>query len=885
MSALSDDRWRVVSPYLDRALEMAVEDRAAWLASLRAEDPTLAADVESLLEERSALSRERFLEGAAGRLPEPASLSGQTIGAYTLVSLIGQGGMGSVWLADRSDGRYEGLAAIKLLNASLVGRAGEERFRREGNILARLTHPHIARLVDAGVSSGGQPYLVLEHVEGERIDRYCDSEKLDVEARVRLFLDVLAAVAHAHANLIVHRDIKPSNVLVGRDGQVKLLDFGIAKLLESEAGTGEATALTREGGSALTPEYAAPEQVTGGAITTATDVYALGVLLYVLLTGRHPAGTALSSPADLYKAIVEMEPPRLSDAVVQTKPLTRETLENSAALRTTTPEALRRILKGDLDTIVAKAFKKNPEERYPSVTALADDLTRCLNDEPIGARPDTLTYRTGKFVRRHARAVGAAAGVVLLLAGLTGFYTLRLAKERDRARLEAQKAARMAKIAGEQAQRAEAVRQFLVGVFQRARPDENRGQPISAHQLLEKGEQQVAGSLTDQPALQADVTALLGELYMELSDFPRAESLLARALAASRDARVPTDVRARVLIAMAEIEDENGTYAKAMAHAQEGLGLLRIPAPGSLEAIATAHQVITHGLIGLGNTAVAETRLRETLRQDGAALGDRSEAVGGQWVQLGQVLGDLGRYDESEAAFRKGIGIFRSLYGEESNHVAHALNEMSNMLDDKGDLAGSEDALRQALRIRLATLGPTHHDTLAVEHNLLVVVEYRGRYTEALPARLTLLERFQKAGDLHPLDLAASYTAIGVDYRELGRLREAEGALREALAVIKSSQGPRHPRSTNTLHHLGLVWLLEGRYREAETAFRDALAIQLEHSPPTSPVMAVRRADVGHLLRLQHRYSDAVEQLQQAASVIAQKEARRIVGALRSWPS
>jgi serine/threonine protein kinase/tetratricopeptide (TPR) repeat protein len=420
MSVLSPERWEIVSPLLDRALEMAGEERAAWLATLHGDDPALATDLEMLLEERIALSREGFLEEAAVWPSEAASLAGQRIGAYTLTSLIGQGGMGSVWLAGRSDGRFEGQAAVKLLNASLVGRAGEERFQREGSFLARLTHPNIARLVDAGVSGAGQPFLVLEYVEGEQIDRYCDGKSLDVEARLRLFLDVLAAVAHAHANLIVHRDIKPSNVLVASDGQVKLLDFGIAKLLEGEGRAGEATALTREGGRALTPEYAAPEQVTGGAITTATDVYALGTLLYVLLAGRHPAERALQSPADLYKAIVDTEPPRLSDVVARIKGQTNEALESNAALRAATPDGLRRILKGDLDTIVAKALKKNPEERYSSVTALAEDLRRYLDHKPISARPDALAYRAAKFVRRNRLAVGAAALILAVLS--VGLY-------------------------------------------------------------------------------------------------------------------------------------------------------------------------------------------------------------------------------------------------------------------------------------------------------------------------------------------------------------------------------------------------------------------------------------------------------------------------------
>jgi len=411
-----NERWRAVSPHLDRALELSGSERETWLATLRAQDAQLAADVQALLDERDAVSREGFLEGGAGPLPGQASLAGQVVGAYTLVSLIGQGGMGSVWLARRSDGRFEGQAAVKLLNAERVGPAGEGRFKREGSILARLTHPNIARLIDAGLSPFGPPYLVLEHVEGQHVDRYCDERSLGVAARVALFLDVLAAVAHAHANLIVHRDIKPSNVLVGAFGQVKLLDFGIAKLLEDEHDPGTGAVLTRDGARPLTPEYAAPEQVTGGQITTATDVYALGVLLYVLLSGRHPAGAALRSPAELLRAVVDEEPRRLSDAAGETRTLPAETSGENAARRGATPERLRRILRGDLDNVVAKALKKEPQQRYASVTALADDLRRYLAHEPVSARPDTLAYRAAKFVRRHRPelVVGQAVEKVLL---------------------------------------------------------------------------------------------------------------------------------------------------------------------------------------------------------------------------------------------------------------------------------------------------------------------------------------------------------------------------------------------------------------------------------------------------------------------------------------
>ena len=397
---------------------MTDEERGAWLSSLGERDPALATQLAALLSEHRVLAQEGFLENRQFAVPNAAGLAGQTLGPYTLISQIGQGGMGSVWLARRSDGRFERQAAVKFVNIALAGRATEERFKREGSILGRLTHPHIADLLDAGVSSDGQPYLILEYVDGEAIDRYCDEHKLDVDARVRLFLDVLAAVAHAHANLIVHRDIKPSNVLVRKDGQVKLLDFGIAKLLEDEGSSAAATQLTLEGGGALTPQFAAPEQVTGGAVTTATDVYALAVLLYLLLTGQHPAGPGPHSPAHLVKAITETEPLRPSDTTSSAN------AESIAEKRATTAEKLHRLLRGDLDTIVVKALKKNPQERYASVTGFADDLQRYLKHEPISARPDALAYRTAKFLRRN-RTVAAltATAIVLVIGSLsTGLY-------------------------------------------------------------------------------------------------------------------------------------------------------------------------------------------------------------------------------------------------------------------------------------------------------------------------------------------------------------------------------------------------------------------------------------------------------------------------------
>src|SRR5580698_153836 len=424
MSTLTPEQWKRVSPYLDEALELPPEQRAEWLLTLSEKDAELASLVQALLDEQRQVEQEGFLERSP--LQTGRGLAGQQVGPYRLVSKIGQGGMGSVWLAQRSDGRFERNAAVKFVNIALTSQITEQRFKREGSILGRLIHPHIAELLDAGICSDGTPYLILEYVDGKAIDQYCDARKLAVDSRIKLFLDVLSAVAEAHANLVVHRDLKPSNVLVRNDGEVKLLDFGIAKLLAEGADADKATQLTVEGSGPLTPQFAAPEQITGGAVTTATDVYTLGVLLYILLTGQHPAGTEPHSPAELVKAIVETQPPLASETAASAAS------KQQTEKRGTTFEKLSRQLRGDVDTILAKALKKAPAERYGSVTALADDLRRYLNHEPISARPDTLAYRVGKFVYRN-RVVATLATVAFaaILAGAgAAIYQARIAERR-----------------------------------------------------------------------------------------------------------------------------------------------------------------------------------------------------------------------------------------------------------------------------------------------------------------------------------------------------------------------------------------------------------------------------------------------------------------------
>jgi serine/threonine-protein kinase len=656
MPELSPERWQVVSPYLDRALELDGGERTTWLASLRAEDATLADEVQALLDERSVLSREGFLEGRAAATVSGGSLAGQALGAYTLESQIGQGGMGSVWLVRRSDGRFEGQAAVKLLNPSLVGRAGEERFKREGRILARLTHPHIAHLIDAGVSAAGQPYIVLEHVEGKNIDRYCDAKGLGIEARIKLFLDVTSAVTHAHAHLIVHHDIKPPNVLVRTDGQVKLLDFGIAKLLEPESPSGEATALTQEGGAVLTPEFAAPEQVTGGQVTTATDVHALGVLLYVLLSGRHPTGEGSRTPVELLKAIVGTEPLRMSEAAATGTQV--EALAQNARRRATTPEKLRRLLRGDLDTIVAKALKKDPQGRYASVGALADDVRRYLNHEPIGARPDTLAYRAAKFVRRH-RPVAASAAMAVVLVAATVVSTQQMLETR-----------RQRKQAEFQARRAQASSEFM-----RSLVTEIGTTPMTMKEVLDRGVLTLEQQYGDDQAFVARMLVQLSGPYVDLGEFEKAAAMMARAL------EIATRLDNADLLAATHCGAGDDAVSRrdlvaARTHLSEGLRhvtRLKAPSPGLLVECAVGETRLA-GAEGRFDDAIGHaTRGVTLLEQAGNTLSTRYTSA---LNNLGNAYSQAGRHREAIRVRRKTTEVSKQIgRGRTSSFVAHLHNQ------------------------------------------------------------------------------------------------------------------------------------------------------------------------------------------------------------------
>jgi eukaryotic-like serine/threonine-protein kinase len=850
--------WEAVSALLDELLELDDAQRAARLAHLRAQNPALSDEVAELLARHAAVEREGFLEHSAVEMFGLGELAGRSFGGYTLDRPLGQGGMGSVWLARRSDGRYEGQAAVKLLNLGSLG-IGAERLRHEANALAKLAHRNITHLIDAGVTAG-QPYLVLEYVEGDPIDHWCDSQGLRVDARVRLFLQVLAAVSHAHGRLILHRDLKPSNILVTKDGSVKLLDFGIAKLLERDGQTSPPSELTRLGGAAMTPEYAAPEQLQRAEVTTATDVYALGVLLYVLLAGRHPTASATGTPIEQMQALVDAEPTRLSDAALQGDTWI-------AQLRSTTPAQLTRALSGDLDNIVAKALKKSPAERYATADAFASDLRHYLNHEPVSARPDSAMYRLGKFVRRHSLAVAGVASIVLVLvAGIAGttWQAIEARRQRGQATAQALESARQRDVARFQAQRAEASSEFMSLMLEEVGPG---GKPLTPLELVDRGVQLLDRRYGDDPQFAARMLMQMSRRYMDLGNTEKQSQVLSRALAIAQSenmsqnnpnlladvectivrtetdanrfdsaeqhmqaaraalARAPNaEVETKVdcLRAEAEVADARQDTAAAIEHLKNAQRLL--------EDAQTTRGLQYHAVLtDLGGIYFRTSRFRETLElneRTARALDEngRGGTLGRVRVAINRasVLLRLGEVQRAEAASRDALMRAQRLNEDKPAVPEHAVS-YSIILNRLGRSAESIERLTVASR-DLHAAG-SRQWALSADYHLARALMLSGRYDESLK----LLEEVRRtwsenatANKDRLADLARTHAEIEL---ARGRLNEAQELIDASLAQFGYPSANVALGLTAALTTAARIHLARGELQDAESFARAALRI------------------------------------------------------------
>ena len=754
--------WREAMEHLDRLLQQSPAERAHSLADLGVSRPDLHSLVASLLDAEARAASGAFLD------PPPAAnaalRAGAQLGPYRVLSRLGSGGMGEVWLARRDDGLYDGEVAIKTLHPYFAGGALRDRFLREAQLLGRLTHANIARLLDAGVSADGVVYLVLEYARGESIDAWCDEHDLGIAQRLRLFMEVCAAVAHAHSNLIVHRDIKPSNILVTEDGRAKLLDFGVAKLVEPES-PGAGTELTRLTGRIFTPEYAAPEQVLGQAITTATDVYALGVLLHVLLSGTRPYATSGNS-VDLERAILHDEPIRMSRAAAR----------------------LKRELAGDLDNIVARALRKDPAERYASVLALRDDVQRHLAHQPIMAQPESAAARTRKFVRRHRAGVIAASLVFVAIGvGLVGVVW-------------------QAQVARSEARKATAIRNFLVGIFERnsvAHPDGARARQTTAAELLAQSAQQIRGQLQDAPEVRTELLGVMAQLYASLDMQSDAIALLADKLAGQR------------------------------------------ATPGGDLAVAKTLSDLAYSQIQIGDYPAAERSANEAL-QIFAGLGDTATLEHGvAFANLGQVAYRQGK--ASDGASRRNFESALRLL--EAHHPRNkwrldALLGLARIANLEGNHEQSLEYCKQALAlIESNAVDSDGMSRGAVYQNTGNISHWLNRYGDAeTNMRKAVLEYEQSGGPQHPFAIDGK-RELGVFLAWTGKRTEAKQLLGEALASQEKSKGADDPELTAySRMDFGHILLLRGELAAAEPQLVRVLDAWRKAGAPTSrPLLYLAR--------------------------------------------
>ena len=845
MNVPDPQRWAVLSPLLDELLELPADARPTRLAALRLQDAALADELAALLAGPDSTRGGRFMAGTA--LRETPSLVGQRLGAYTLEAPLGQGGTGTVWRARRDDGRFEGAVAIKLLHLSLLGQAGAERFSREGNILARLTHPNIARLLDAGLTDAGQPYLVIELVRGERLDRHCDLQGLGVDQRLALFGDVLAAVAHAHSHLVIHRDIKPSNIMVTPEGVVKLLDFGIAKLVEDEGALAESTDLTREWGRALTPEYAAPEQLRGDAVTTATDVYALGVLLYELLSGRLPYPGRRRSATGV--------PAPLSDAAPVRPSLT------------VADPALRRRLGGDLDTIALRALRPEAAERYPTVSAMRDDLSRHLRGHPVLARADSWAYRARKFVGRNRAGCAVAAGVGLALLG--GAYAqvavlLALAAGTLVALWQARAARAQAGVARDAQRRAEAVKQFIASIFTEATPREGEGGIVSAADLLTSATGRIEAELAANPALAGELGVLIAQSCSKLGELTLGRRAVEAALPRCRQAfgaQHPLTLRGRVL--QLEALNQNSLHEEAQRLVDPLLADLRAALPVQVEVFIEALREASYLHAKRQDDATSFAALREAVAVSETHLGPAHEETLYTLGLLSNTLKHFGRYPESLAAATTAVErAWQTLGAARPNTVLTGLERWyADALVANGRPADAEAVARQVVvdqraldttvTFRVVTAMSTHSLALAG----------LGRTNEAVAlAREVVVQHTMlvEAATVDTAHFAYRLAQCLLPTRRLDEI-EAELARDEGLWPMLGNEAT-------------IVRLRRQRVRTLLCAWRgDADAAQRLIDAADEPLRVHSPADWARLgrvrainLRLQQRWDDAAAAAQEA---------------------
>jgi len=843
LHGLDSDTWRRINDALDSLIDLPPDKSAEALDRLYGNDPALREQLAAILATDQAVegylsrtARQGMMDAAAEGLDaELPPLSGRVLGPWRLLHQIGRGGMGSVYAGERADGAFEQRVAIKFLGRGIASPELLARFRQERQILARLEHPNIARLVDGGVTEDGLWWFAMEYVDGYPITAWCEAHQTSTRGALELFQQVCRAVQYAHRNLVIHRDLKPSNILVSATGEVKLLDFGIAKILDPE-GQGSGETLTAV---AMTPNYASPEQIRGEPPTTTSDVYALGVVLYEILTGTRPYRLKTGGLEEIRRAVLDEEP------------------EAPSARRK------RAGITRDLDNIVLTALRKEPERRYPSVEALSDDIQRHLEGRAVRASGRTFRYLASKFVRRNRVPVAAAALVLLALFG--GLYAT--ARERDRARSEAAKATEL--------------KEFALNLFRVSAPEVGRGANVTARELLDRGAARVERELKGHPAVQAEMWDLLGSVYKSLDLFTPASAMFQKSVAARRALQgQPDSLLSNSIREWGSCLYENGDLAAGEPLLREALAMDRRRFGDGHQRVALASGELAVLLNRKGQNAEAESLYRVAIRIDSLTVGMTHQNTATDVGNLGMMLYYDGRYNDARPYIERSLSIRERLFGRRHIDTALSLDQLALCLGALGEGDSGLALANEALGIRRQWLAPDHPDIAHSLANIAGVLRDNGRageaehYTrEALAIRLRSLDPkdpliAQTHNDLavslyfqHQLDSAAVHfdqairvwahtlplthpdvltcrNNLGVIYRETGRLTESEKLLREVLAERLRTLPEGHLDLASTQYHLGRLLVMVRRSQEAEQLLRDAVAARRKEFEEDDPRVA-----------------------------------------------
>lgn len=839
----------------DQALALPAAARAAFLRT-HCPDPDALARVLRLLDAHDRAGEHFLGRSAIALAAEGMGRAGRRLGAYRIERELGRGGMGAVYLATRADHTYTKQVALKIVAAPLGDEDLARRFRRERQILATLEHPQIARLIDGGTTDDGLPYLVMEFVDGLRIDEYCRVHQLSLSDRLRLFCSVCDAVQYAHANLVVHRDLKPQNILVTSDGLPKLLDFGIASLVTEDGENTAPSARTRF--AAMTPEYASPEQIRGERVTAASDIYSLGVVMYELLNGGTPRDVVGTPLDQVHRSCADSDPMRPSVAAARAgdRPLARH-------------------LRGDLDAIVLAALRQEPQRRYASVAQFADDVRRYLDGKPVTARGEAVSYRALKFVRRHRLGVAAAAIIALTLVGGITATTWQAVeadrargaavRERDRARAaemsalsERDRAVRAEQLASQEQRRAEAEQQRAVDASRRA--DTEAATAVAVRAFLENDllaqagpNAQVAGNLAAdpdlkvrtaldraaariggrfaaQPLVEAAIRQIIGVTYKDMGLYGEAEQQLTQALA----------LRQRVLGSHAPetlaTAGDLGAVLSRLGRPVEGEPLLRRAADGFRALYGDKHRATLaalNSLVPLTTGAQREALYARIMHAQRTLLGDEHPDTLGVMNNLAVSYVDRGKYAEGEQLYTRLIAAKTRVLGAEHPSTLLSRNALGVTYRFLGNYVEAERVLRAVLETRRRVLGPEHPDTLLTINSVALVRAAQGDDAEAETLlNQTLDARRRRLGERHPSTLA-TLNNLGELYRKQQRFTESEAAYRQVLDIRRAELPARHAGIVNVLSALGEVKLAQQAYADAEPYLREALNGQTAAAPDT----------------------------------------------------